>query len=117
MYGLAERGAPLRDAALLERALGDASPQVRQRACAAVEACVSPGSSDRGRFAGLLLGLARADPVKEVRAAAAGALLDLADQADLPVLRRAADEAGAAEVRQRLRQVIDRLEERSSRQG
>ena len=117
VYGLAERGEPLRDVVLLERALGDASPQVRQRACAAVEACVSPDSSDRGRFAGLLLDLARADPVKEVRAAAAGALLDLADKADLPALRRAAEQAEDAKVRQRLRRVIDRWEGSLSRQG
>ena len=78
VYGLAERRKPLADTRLLERALSDQNPDVRERACAAIEACIGPGSPDRRVFVGLLLDVVRDDPVENVRAAAAGALGGLA---------------------------------------
>ena len=85
-YGLAERRDPATDRDVLATLLADEDSNVRQRACMAVEACITIDAPQRERFFDLLLELVNTDPVDEVRPRAASALVSLAKKSDLPAL-------------------------------
>ncbi len=110
VYGLAERGQSTTDPDLLAGALADDDPQVRQRACMAVKACVRRGSPGERRLTELLLGVLSSDLEQDVRAFAVSALAGLVGQEHLPKLTalRALEES--TRVRQRLDHVIGLLE-------
>jgi HEAT repeat protein len=108
-YGLAERRDPSTDADLLAQLLADQDANVRQRACMAVEACISADSDQRQRFFDLLMKMVRTDPVDEVRPRAAAALAVLATKADLPALIAAEHEQDVPPARRVLEATIRQL--------
>lgn len=109
VYGLAEQADPHTDVGLLRDALADPDPKVRQRACLAIAACIEPDSHHRRRFAQLLLEVVCSDPVQDVRAFAASALLRLAEVEHLPRIVEARADEEALAVRERLDRIIREL--------
>jgi HEAT repeat protein len=109
-YALAERGSSDTDLKILQRLLGDADANVRQRACMAVQACIPAGSREASRFAEALLNLVADDSEMTVRYFAAAALIHLADGSILPRLRKLHAGESEESVKNQISIVIRKLE-------
>ena len=108
-YALAVRGDAQTDARVLLGLLSDENELVRARACQAVRACLRERAAVRDRVRRLLFERLD-DNSGQVRYQAAVAMEAFANAEDVPRLRLSAESEIAASVRERLEELIQRLE-------
>lgn len=113
LAGLAARQSPETSTQLLADSLGDEDTMVRQRACQAIAACVSPEHFAVAALVPKLDHLMIFDESDDVRLAAVRAIAAIGVPADTPRFEKALTHELNPEIREEIRKAIERVTARS----